>query len=120
MFFCSDDEPHCDVCSSESASYWCSDCQQWLCRGCKQVHSKIASCKNHTVKALSANVSEVKTQYDKETKAIKDKIEHYTTAAEKIKDKISSLKMTQMEAFGDIGGTEKKVYSGCNGFFRFD
>ena len=56
---------------------------------------------------MAAKMSEVKAQYDKEANAIKDKIEHFTTAAKKIERKDQQLRDDPDGSIGDLGTTKE-------------
>ncbi|XP_076437377.1 uncharacterized protein LOC143276644 [Babylonia areolata] len=47
-------EERCEMCDSDSpALYWCQECQQRVCRGCRSVHDKIPDLKDHVVHPLN-------------------------------------------------------------------
>ena len=69
----------CELCNHNEISFWCVECEQWICSPCRKIHLKARYAKDHHIEQLSMKTKEIESSLQTELKGLKHKIDAYHT-----------------------------------------
>ena len=87
----------CELCGTNQISYWCVECEQWMCSSCKNIHFKAKYAKDHHIEQLSVKNKEIESSLLSEVLGLKTKIDQFHTYIKTLQTERKNTQATQFK-----------------------
>ena len=107
----------CGLCANRCVTNWCDDCRQWMCKTCLKTHSKIPSCKRHTVLPLAVKRNELNTIVTQEARSIRAKCADFSAHLSQLQATVARLEARKLASLATSRSLRQHTLADVNKHF---
>ena len=107
----------CEICQTKAISFWCEECQQWMCDGCHIAHRRIPACRNHHMTPISAMNEEATKKIEENQGKLRDCMVDHQIIIRAVQDTIRQRNDQQTLSLQESDQLRNEVLKEINDYF---
>ena len=101
---------NCEHCVENEIAFYCKDCDQYICKPCKKIHSNTKATKNHEIENFSTENEALVAKLKQDTETLRSKILEYKHVIAECQTESDKTKAIQLSAFEESKRSRNQLH----------